>query len=63
MNDDVAERSLAVDAVMLQDLPHADVHLEEDSEELRILDRHLEALEGIAGSIHAGEEVEDDVSY
>ena len=48
--------------MMLEDLPHAGVHLEEDGEELRVLDGNLKAIEGVTGPIHASEEIEDDMS-
>ena len=60
-DDDVAQRCLSMDSMMTEDLAHADVHLEEDGEELRILKRHLKTIEGVTSPIHASEEVEDDV--
>ena len=47
--------------MMADDFPHSGVDLEEDGEELTVLDGNLEAFEGIACTIHASEEVEDDM--
>ena len=60
-DDDVTGVGLRMNSMMAEDLAHAIVHLEEDREELRIFDGHLEAVEGIAGAIHASEEVEDEM--
>ena len=58
---DVAQQSLRMNSMMADDFPHSGVDLEEDGEELAVLDGNLEAFEGIACTIHASEEVEDDM--
>ena len=58
---DVAQRSLRMYSMVADDLPHPGVDLEEDGEELTVLDGNLEAFEGVACTIHAREEVEDDM--
>ena len=50
-----------MNSMMADDLPHPGVDLEEDGEELTVLDGNLEAFEGVACTIHAREEVEDDM--
>ena len=51
-----------MNSMMPQDPAHARVGLEEDSEEGLGLDGDLEALKGVASAIHAGEEVQDEVT-
>ena len=46
---------------MMEDFAHADVHLEEDGEEVFLLDGNLKSIEGMACPVHAGKEVKDEV--
>jgi len=63
LDDDIAEKSQRVDSMMLKNLAHARIHLEEHGEESLVLEGDLKALEGVTSAVHASEEVEDDVEY
>ena len=50
-----------MNSVMMKDTSHARAGLEEDGEEGPRFEGDVEAIESVAGSIHAGEEVQDEV--